>query len=141
MDDETISAEAEEPVKMVRPKRCKGCKEVQPASIFVRTPSHHLRCPRCAEEAEREYYNPTCIICEDQYPRIDFITKNRKGKICKVCRSLTLDPPKREPMHTPALVEHEPGSPGWKRLEAARAERNAETFARLRANREEVLSQ
>ena len=95
-------------------KRCRACDKTKPARYFYtdRTKPDGVsdRCKRCCNEARWVRY--ANAVNEDNVVSYDFETQ---------------------------LVEHEIGTPGWKRMIESEKKRTEDAFERMRSNREEVM--
>lgn len=121
-------------------RSCKGCGLRKPSETFVKV-YRATWCRDCAPQKVMEYQRPTCVLCDERCPREEFMHRGRTTRVCNTCRQIEArEEAKAEAIdRVHGLVEYEPGTPGWRRLEMERTQRRDRAFEALRANREEVM--
>lgn len=125
---------------------CRRCTQPRAWSDFPRLKTRRSQvCIHCAGSQEDRIKRKSverstieCSYCGDRQPRAEFgrAPDGRLSTRCNGCREairLTLEIQQAKP-RTPALVEHPPGSPGWRRLEEGRRARYQAGSDALAAN-------
>lgn len=143
-------------------KRCSGCGVTKHRRSFWKCSSSkdglQQQCRACCKDRNKRYRRTgttqrimTCRKCLCSKPESKFPWKQkhvRRGTTCTECDTLRRAEslraacrPERITQRVPVTFEYEPGTSGWNRLEDEASRRTEDAFARLRANREEVLNQ
>lgn len=141
-----------------RTKKCSQCKQTKPRSHFARQSMAkdglQYQCRECCKVLRRRWGRTgtsarvkTCAACASEKTLKSFAKDPRSNDgrqdTCWACvRESDRDIGPAFVHHhefRSRLVEHEPGSPGYRRLESERENAKNAAWDALRANREEVL--